>query len=250
MNFTILTLFPEFTDFFFTQGVIERAVEKGIVSGASVDIRDFSFDRHRTVDDRPYGGGCGMVMKPDVLAAAIGYAKKNAPDSRVILMTPQGKPFDQKKAWALSREERDLIFVCGRYEGFDERIRHDFIDEEISIGDYVMTGGELAAMVIIDSVARLIPGVLGGCNSAEMDSFAGDRLEHAHYTRPFEFKGMAVPEVLVSGNHEKIKKWRTSSSIKRTFIKRPDLFNKTEINSEEREILRKWCQELEELVKK
>ena len=250
MNFTVLTLFPEFIDFFFTRGVIGKAVEKKLIAGKTVNIRDFAHDRHRTVDDRPYGGGCGMVMKPDILAAAIRSVKKTAPDSRVILMTPQGSPFDQKKAWELSREENDLVFVCGRYEGIDERIRNGFVDEEISIGDYVMTGGELAAMVIIDSVARLVPGVLGGCESAEMDSFTGDRLEHAHYTRPFEFEGKDVPEVLISGDHEKIRQWRTSSSVKRTFIKRPDLFNKKELDLKEKEILSKWCQQLEQLIGK
>ncbi len=250
MNFTVLTLFPEFIDFFFSQGVIGRAVEKGLISGKTVNIRDFAHDRHRTVDDRPYGGGCGMVMKPDILAAAIRYARKNTPDSKVILMTPQGRSFDQKKAWDLSLEKKDLVFVCGRYEGVDERIRSNFVDEEISIGDYVMTGGELAAMVIIDSVARLIPKVLGGCESAEMDSFTGDRLEHAQYTRPFEFEGDTVPEVLISGNHEKIRQWRASSSVKRTFIKRPDLFNKKELDFKEKEILSKWCEKLEKLIGK
>lgn len=250
MNFTVLTLFPEFIDFFFSQGVIGRAVEKGLISGKTVNIRDFAHDRHRTVDDRPYGGGCGMVMKPDILAAAIRYARKNTPDSKVILMTPQGRSFDQKKAWDLSLEKKDLVFVCGRYEGVDERIRSNFVDEEISIGDYVMTGGELAAMVIIDSVARLIPKVLGGCESAEMDSFTGDRLEHAQYTRPFEFEGDTVPEVLISGDHEKIRQWRASSSVKRTFIKRPDLFNKKELDFKEKEILSKWCEKLEKLIGK
>ena len=250
MNFTVLTLFPEFIDFFFSQGVIGRAVEKGLISGKTVNIRDFAHDRHRTVDDRPYGGGCGMVMKPDILAAAIRYARKNTPDSKVILMTPQGRSFDQKKAWDLSLEKKDLVFVCGRYEGVDERIRNNFVDEEISIGDYVMTGGELAAMVIIDSVARLIPKVLGGCESAEMDSFTGDRLEHAQYTRPFEFEGDTVPEVLISGDHEKIRQWRASSSVKRTFIKRPDLFNKKELDFKEKEILSKWCEKLEKLIGK
>jgi tRNA (guanine37-N1)-methyltransferase len=250
MNFTVLSLFPEFIDFFLTQGVIGKAVEKGLITGRTVNIRAFAHDRHKTVDDRPYGGGCGMVMKPDILAAAIRSVKKNAPDSKVILMTPQGRPFDQKKAWELSREEKNLVFVCGRYEGIDERIRSGFVDEEISIGDYVMTGGELAAMVIIDSVARLVPKVLGGSESAEMDSFTGDRLEHAHYTRPFEFEGVKVPEVLISGDHEKIRQWRTSSSVKRTFIKRPDLFNKKELDLKEKKILSKWCEELEQLIGK
>ncbi len=250
MNFIVLTLFPGFVDFFFTQGVIGKAVASGIISGETINIRNFATDNHRTVDDRPYGGGCGMVMKPDILGSAIWSAKKNAPDSKVILMTPQGKPFDQKKAWELSREKKSLIFVCGRYEGIDERVCDTFVDEEISIGDYVMTGGELAVMVIIDSVARLVPGVLGGCESAEKDSFKNDRLEYAHYTRPFEFENMKVPGVLVSGDHEKIRQWRTWSSIQRTFIKRPDLFNRKKPDAKEKEILKEWCRELENLVGK
>ncbi len=250
MDFTILTLFPEFVDFFFNQGVIGRAAAKGIISGKAINIRDFSSDRHNTVDDRPYGGGCGMVMKPDVLASAIKFAKQNSPDSKVIFMTPQGKPFDQEKAWDFSRNEKGLIFICGRYEGVDERICHEFIDEEISIGDYVMTGGELAAMVIADAVARLVPGVLGGKDSAESDSFSEHRIEYAHYTRPFEFEGMKVPDVLVSGNHEKIRQWRIRSSLMRTFMKRPDLFDKRKPDSEEKKILKQWCMQLEELIGK
>ena len=191
-----------------------------------------------------------MVMKPDILASAIKHAKKNTPDSKVIFMTPQGQPFDQKKAWEFSREKKGLIFICGRYEGIDERICSCFVDEEISIGDYVMTGGELAAMVIIDAVARLVPEVLGGEQSAETDSFSEARLEYAQYTRPFEFEGIKVPGVLLSGNHEKVRQWRKISSVKRTFIKRPDLFDKRNPDREERKILKQWCRQLEQLVEK
>lgn len=248
MRFEVLTLFPELFDSFFRHGIIGRAIEKRIVSGSSINIRDFSLDRHHTVDDRPYGGGCGMVMKPEPLTAAIRSARTLNPGSSVILMTPQGRPFDQEKALTLASEKQGLIFVCGRYEGIDERITHSLVDEEISIGDYVMTGGELAAMVIIDCVTRLLPGVLGKDESSEVDSFRDERLEHDQYTRPFEFEGMKVPDVLRSGNHEKIENWRMVSSLKRTFLKRPDLFKKRKPDQEEKKILAQWRQELEELV--
>lgn len=249
MKFTVLTLFPELVDSFFMQGVIGRALDKKIISGIAVNIRDFSTDRHRTVDDKPYGGGCGMVMKPEPLAAAIRYAKQSNPDSRVIYMTPQGRPFDQRAACELASASQGLILVCGRYEGVDERICQEYVNEEISIGDYVMTGGELAAMVIVDAVARLIPGVLGGETSADADSFKNDRLEHGQYTRPSEFEGMAVPDVLLSGNHADVEAWRKAASLKRTWLKRPDLFNERKPDQEEKTILRAWCQELEALVR-
>jgi len=249
MDFTVLTLFPELIGSFFKHGMISRGIEKNLITGHCINIRDFSTDRHNTVDDRPYGGGSGMVMKPEPLQAAILYAKKRAPKSKVVLMTPQGTRFNQGKAFELASENEGLIFVCGRYEGIDERIYTMLVDEEISIGDYVMTGGELASMVIIDSIARLIPGVLGSCESSKSDSFTDDRLEYAQYTRPEEFEGIKVPDVLLSGNHEKINQWRKRSSLQRTFLKRPDLFKKTELRAEEKKILKQWCQELEILVR-
>ncbi|MFH2092517.1 MAG: tRNA (guanosine(37)-N1)-methyltransferase TrmD [Pseudomonadota bacterium] len=249
MNFTVLTLFPELVDAFFDHGMIFRGIEKNLITGHCINIRDFSFDRHNTVDDKPYGGGSGMIMKPEPLQAAILEAKKMGQASRVILMTPQGKRFDQRKAEQMIRENQDLIFVCGRYEGVDERINSQLIDEEISIGDYVMTGGELAAMAIIDSVARLIPGVLGSCESSMSDSFSDDRLEYAQYTRPEEFEGQMVPPVLLSGNHEQIRQWRKRSSLQRTFLKRPDLFESSALDAEEKTILKQWCQELLTLVR-
>lgn len=250
MDFTVLTLFPELMDAFFNHGMILRGIEKKLISGKSINIRDFSNDRHNTVDDRPYGGGSGMIMKPEPLQAAIIKARKETPDSRVILMSPQGKRFNQRTAQNLAADKKGLIFVCGRYEGIDERIYSQWIDDEISIGDYVMTGGELAAMTIIDSVARLVPGVLGSSESSKSDSFSDDRLEYAQYTRPEEFNGQTVPEVLLSGNHEKIRQWRKKSSFMRTFLKRPDLFETTALDAEEKEIVKQWCQELEILVKK
>ncbi len=249
MQFTVLTLFPELLFAFFDHGIIGRAREKSLIAGSCINIRDFAVDRHKSVDDRPYGGGCGMVMTPEPLSRAIDEARKRTGNARVLLMSPQGKPFEQKHAQRFAARGENLIFVCGRYEGIDERIYHDLVDEEVSIGDYVMTGGELASMVIMDAVTRLLPGVLGGELSAEKDSFQHHRLEHAHYTRPFEFKGMMVPEVLLSGNHGEIEKWRQSSSLKRTFIKRPDLFHKEKLTADEKACLKLWCREIEALVK-
>ncbi|ACN16181.1 TrmD [Desulforapulum autotrophicum HRM2] len=248
INFTVLTLFPELVDPFFEHGIISRAVDKNIITGKSVNIRDFSSDRHNTVDDRPYGGGCGMLMKPEPLALAINAAKQGSADSRVILMTPQGRRFDQGLALDLAARSEDLIFVCGRYEGIDERVCHTLVDDEISIGDYVMTGGELAAMVIIDAITRLLPGVLGGETSADVDSFRDDRLEHAQFTRPPAFESMDVPSVLLSGDHGAIERWRKRSSLKRTLLNRPDLLAKRALDGEERKILKTWCQELEALI--
>ncbi|SMC88108.1 tRNA (Guanine37-N(1)-) methyltransferase [Desulfocicer vacuolatum DSM 3385] len=249
MGFTVLTLFPELITSFFNHGIIGRAMEKKLIVGDTINIRDFTLDRHKSVDDKPYGGGCGMVMTPEPLFRAIDEARSRRGNARVLLMSPQGKPFDQSRAREFAAAGENLIFVCGRYEGIDERVYHGEVDEEISIGDYVMTGGELAAMVIVDAVTRLLPGVLGGESSAELDSFENHRLEHAHYTRPFEFEGMTVPEVLLSGNHGEIEKWRRSSSLKRTFIKRPDLFHKETLSAEEKACLKIWCRELEALVK-
>jgi tRNA (guanine37-N1)-methyltransferase len=208
-----------------------------------------------------------MVMKPEPLALAIEAARNESAgknytkekytrekpaesnsSSRVILMTPQGRRFDQRLALDLAAGDEDLIFVCGRYEGIDERVCSKFVDDEISIGDYVMTGGELAAMVIIDAVTRLLPGVLGGEDSAEQDSFRDDRLEYAQFTRPSVFESMEVPSILLSGDHGKIEHWRRTSSLKRTFLNRPDLFKQRTLDEQEKKILKSWCQELEELI--
>jgi len=180
MDFTVLTLFPDLVSSFFEHGMISRGIEKKLITGNCINIRDFSTDRHHTVDDRPYGGGSGMIMKPEPLQAAILAAKRRTPDTPVVLMSPQGTRFNQEKAMALALRNKGLIFVCGRYEGIDERITTTLVDEEISIGDYVMTGGELASMVIIDSITRFMPGVLGSCEYAKSDSITGVRLEYAH----------------------------------------------------------------------
>lgn len=248
MNFDVLTIFPEMFDLFWDHGIVRRAIESGKISACATDIRGFAEGRHRVTDDRPYGGGCGMVMKPEPLAGAIRNAKQRSPRSKTILLTPQGRVFNQKLAAQLAGLD-GLVLVCGRYEGVDERICHDFIDDEISLGDYVLTGGELGAMIIVDAVTRLIPGTLGNVDSAEKDSFSQDVLEHAHYTRPAVFEGRAVPEVLLSGNHQAIDQWRQETAMIRTFLKRPDLLKNKRLDGGEIEILKKWCREIEKIIR-
>lgn len=248
MNFAVLTLFPEMIDSFWNTGIIRRAVLGGLIKGSSVNIRDFASDRHKTCDDRPYGGGCGMVMKPEPLVQALREVKKTMPKALTVLMSPQGRRFNQKMAEELSMIE-EIIIICGRYEGIDERFITGFVDEEISIGDYVLSGGEIGAMAVIDSVSRLVPGVLGGgMESAELDTFSNGLIEHAHYTRPEHFEGQSVPGVLLSGNHREIDKWRLESSLKRTFMKRPDLFDSRIFSAEEKAVIKKWIKELDRFV--
>ncbi len=246
MQFSVLTIFPEIFDSFLSHGIIRRAIEGNIITVNPLDIRDFAEGKHRITDDRPYGGGAGMVMKPEPLAGAIAEARKLMPGGRTILLSPQGRPFKQSVAAEFSLLE-GLIFICGRYEGVDERI-YKYIDDEISIGDYVLTGGEPAAMIIIDAVTRLLPGALGGEASAEKDSFTDDLLEHAHYTRPPEFEGESVPDVLLSGNHGIIEDWRLGSSLVRTLIKRPDLLEKRILSSREKQVLKQWCEYIERFI--
>ena len=247
MKFVVLTIFPDMFNPFWEHGIVKRAIDRNKISASTVNIRDFAKGRHRVTDDRPYGGGSGMVMKPEPLSAAIRSAKKAALSSKTILLTPQGRRLDQDMACRLASLQ-GLILVCGRYEGVDERVCQDLIDYEISIGDYVLTGGELAAMVIIDAVARLIPGVLGGADSAEKDSFSDSLLEYAHYTRPQTCEGAQVPEVLLSGHHKEIEKWRLESSLIRTFLKRPDLLKNKSLERQEIEILKKWCLDIEKII--
>lgn len=238
MDFGIVTIFPGMFDSFLAYGIIRRALEEAIIRVVPIDLRDYSQGKHRTTDDRPYGGGAGMVMKPEPLADAIIEARKQLPDAKTVILSPQGRPFAQSIARELAKL-KGLILVCGRYEGVDERI-YKYIDDELSIGDYVLTGGEIAAMVIIDAVTRLLPGALGGADSADKDSFTDHLLEHAHYTRPPVFEEESVPEVLLSGHHDRVKAWRHESSLIRTLLKRPDLFDKKEIGSPDKEILKKW----------
>jgi len=248
MDVAVLTIFPEMFERFWHHGIVRRAIAQGHLNGKAVDIRAYAEDRHKVTDDRPYGGGCGMVMKPEPLAKALRRTRARMPDAATLLMTPQGRPFSQQTAADLAGR-KGLIFICGRYEGVDERFAEEFVDDEISIGDYVLTGGELPAMVIVDAVVRLIPGVLGGGASAAQDSFADGLLEHAHYTRPREFEGREVPEVLLSGNHAAIAQWRLEGALGRTFINRPDLLETRDFSAQEIAILRKWSQRLENLIR-
>ncbi len=223
MRIDILTLFPEMFQNVLGESILKIAREKELVSFHLHKIRDFSNDKHRCVDDKPYGGGAGMVMKPEPVFNAVEAVELlNDAAPTKILLTPQGVTFNQGIADDLSKKDR-LMIICGRYEGFDERIRSGIDALEISIGDYVLTGGEIPAMVVIDSIARLVPGVLGGDNSLQDESFVNRMLEYPQYTRPAEFRGMKVPEVLKSGHHSKIKEWKTENAILRTQERRPDL---------------------------
>ncbi len=250
MHFSVLTLFPEMFSALQVGGIVKRSVESRLISIETIDIRDFATDRHRTVDDRPYGGGCGMVMKPEPLAEAIRHAKGKYPGGRTVLLSPRGRLFDHGLARGLAAGRSELILVCGRYEGIDERICEQLIDEELSVGDYVLTGGELAAMVIIDAVTRLIPGTLGNECSAQEDSFSTGLLEHPQYTRPRSFGGAEVPEILLSGNHDLIRKWRRQASIIQTLLKRFDLLEDVLFTSEDLEFLEKLRQNIETITEK
>jgi tRNA (guanine37-N1)-methyltransferase len=249
MNFTVLTIFPEMFSALLGAGVIKRAIERQYISVEPINIRDFAKDRHRTVDDRPYGGGCGMVMKPEPVAEAIRHARKKHPEAYTLLLTPQGRLFTQRVAQELAGCS-GIILVCGRYEGVDERIREHLVDEELSIGDYVLTGGEVAAMVVIDTVSRLVPGTLGSEHSAHEDSFSTGRLEYPQYTRPKSFEGANVPEVLLSGDHGAIRQWRQQTSLIRTLSKRPDLLMDRPLTTGDIEFMKKLQQDIETIIDK
>jgi tRNA (guanine37-N1)-methyltransferase len=220
----ILTIFPDVCRSVFNESILKRACEKNLATLDAVDLRRWTSDRHRTVDDAPYGGGPGMVMKIEPIDQALSEIR--CPDSKVILMSPQGRPFSDQVARELALET-DLIFLCGHYEGIDQRVADNLVDDEISIGDYVLTSGVLPALVITDAVVRLIPGVLGDQQSAEQDSFAEGILDHPHYTRPAEYKGWKVPDVLLSGNHKAIAEWRKETALSTTRSRRPDLIKPT-----------------------
>ncbi len=238
MNIHVLSLFPEMFTGVFGSSILKKAQEKEAVKLSVTDFRQFSNNKHSQVDDYPYGGGAGMVLKPEPLFNAVEALVEEGKKPRIILMCPQGERYTQAKAEELAGEE-DLVFVCGHYEGYDERIREYLVTDELSIGDFVLTGGELAAMTIIDSVVRLLPGVLGNDDSPVLDSFSTGLLEHPHYTRPADFRGMKVPDVLLSGNHAKIEQWRMEQSLKRTFERRPDLLEQLELSSEQQKYLNK-----------
>ena len=233
MKFDILTLFPEVFDPVLNNSIIGRACKKGLIEINTHNIRDYSLDKHRKTDDYPYGGGCGMVMTAQpIYDAYIDVTKELDYKPKVIYMSPQGSVLNQKKALQL-RDEKHLIILCGHYEGVDERIIEKIVDEEISIGDYVLTGGELPAMVLIDCVSRLVPGVLSSGESYSDESHYNGLLEYPQYTRPYDFMGSKVPDVLLSGNHKDIERWRRIKSLARTYEKRPDLFEKLSLSEDE-----------------
>jgi len=236
MRLDILTLFSGIFSSFLAESILARAIKKGLLEIGLIDIRSFAPGPHRVTDDRPYGGGSGMVMKAEPVCRALESVVRVSEKSLVILLTPQGQTFNQSVAWKLAQLDQ-LILICGRYEGVDERIREGWVDLELSIGDYVLSGGELGAMVIVDAVSRLIPGVLGGEGSNLEDSFQDGLLEYPQYTRPRVFEGMEVPSVLLSGDHEKIRRWRRTQSLKRTLERRPDLVEKAELSDEDKAIL-------------
>jgi tRNA (guanine37-N1)-methyltransferase len=224
-QFQVITVFPEMIQAAMAAGVFFQAQKNSLLSLSCINPRDFTSDTHRTVDDRPFGGGDGMIMLPEPLEKSIAKAKLEQPDSKVIFLSPQGKPLTHQKAQALSLEP-GLILLCGRYGGIDQRVINQLVDEEISTGDYVISGGELAACVVMDAVSRFVPGVLGHRDSAEKDSFAEGLLEHPNFTRPREYQGQSVPEVLLSGNHKNIHEWKLLVSYLVTLQKRPDLIEK------------------------
>ncbi|MDP4083014.1 MAG: tRNA (guanosine(37)-N1)-methyltransferase TrmD [Bacillota bacterium] len=241
MKIDVLTLFPEMFSGVFGQSILKKAAEKEAVEFNLVNFRDFADNKHQSVDDYPYGGGAGMVLKPQPIFDAVADLTKHTENkkTRIILLCPQGERHTQKKAEELANEEH-LIFICGHYEGYDERIREYLVTDELSIGDYVLTGGELGAMVVIDSVVRLLPEVLGNEESHIKDSFSTGMLEHPHYTRPADFRGMAVPDVLVSGNHKFIEEWRVKEALRRTLLRRPDLFDNVNLTDQQE----KWLMDI------
>ncbi len=242
LNIIVVTLFPEMINAVTEFGVTGRGVSNGLLNVSVINPRDYADGPHRNVDDRPYGGGPGMVMMLEPLQKAIHHARKILPDARVIYLSPQGKTLNQSAVRQLA-DNTDLILVSGRYEGIDQRLIDQEVDEEWSIGDYVVSGGELAAMVLIDAMARTVPGVLGDATSAEQDSFVDGLLDFPHYTRPERIAGQSVPEVLLSGDHEAIRKWRVKQALGRTWLKRPDLLEDIELSEEQSRLLTEFKQE-------
>lgn len=245
MRFDILTVFPEFMEAGVGFSIVKRAQDKGALEVVVHNFRDYTHDRHRSTDDAPFGPGAGMVMKPEPIFECVEGIREKLDDpakAKVLLMTPQGEPFSQRLARELSGESH-LIMLCGHYEGVDERVREHLVDREISIGDYVLTGGELPALVVLDAVTRLLPGVLGDDESSVEESFSEDLLEYPHYTRPADFRGWKVPDILLSGHHAEIAKWRRMKAIERTLERRPDLLERAELSKSDRETLLKLLAE-------
>ena len=244
MIFDVLTLFPGMFASPLQESILGRAIKQELLQVCTHNLRDWAEGKHLSVDDAPYGGGNGMVMKPEPIARAVTELKQKAPTAKVLLMTPQGVPFKQQHARELACES-GLIFLCGRYEGFDERVRQTLVDAEFSIGDFVLTGGELPAMVMIDAISRHLPGVLGSSDSVEADSFSDGLLEYPQYTRPAVFNGMSVPEMLLSGDHGKIASWRREQQLLRTLQRRPELLENVSLSDQDRKVLERLRKELE-----
>ena len=238
MQFDVFTLLPEVFPAYLESSIMQRARERGLIDVHVHNIRDYTHDKHHTTDDTPYGGGGGMVMKPEPVFEAVESVLGPETDCPIIMLTPQGRVFNQSIAQELVQHPR-LALLCGRYEGIDERIRTNLITDEISIGDYVLTGGELPALILVDALARLIPDVLGDPDGASDDSHATGLLEYPHYTRPPEFRGLTAPDILLSGDHGKIAKWRREQALLRTYNKRPDMLEKAELTKEDRKFLDK-----------
>lgn len=246
MHFHVITLFPEMVEQMCDYGVLGRAVKRGIIKLSCWNPRDFTQDRHRTVDDRPYGGGPGMLMKVQPLAEAIMAAKQQAGEqARVVYLSPQGRRLNQQAIKEMAGQ-KDMILIAGRYEGIDERLIEQCVDEEWSIGDYVLSGGEMPALIMIDAVARMLPEVLGDADSAQQDSFMQGLLDHPHYTRPEEIDGRTVPDVLLSGDHKVIERWRNRQALKRTWLRRPDLLETLQLSEEQKQWLSEFQQEHEQ----
>lgn len=245
MKIDILTLFPEMFESPFGYSIIKRAIDGGHVAIQPINFRDYGIGKHKIVDDTPYGGGAGMLLKPEPIFEAIHDIEENNPTTtkRIVLMDPAGQPFDQEMAEEFSKEEH-LVFICGHYEGYDERIR-TLVTDEVSLGDYVLTGGELAAMVMVDATVRLLPGVVGNIDSILEDSHSTGLLEHPHYTRPVEYEGQLVPQVLRSGNHQLIEEWRHKESLRRTYERRPDLIAQRDLSKQEKI----WLEEFQSEIK-
>ena len=248
MRCDIVTLFPDMVLPVLSQSMLKRAQEKGLLQVTVHNLRDYTQDRHRVVDDTPYGGGAGMVIKAEPVLCAIDALRQESGQGehasmRILIPSPQGRPFTHQVAEELQRDPRRIVFICGHYEGFDERVRVGLKAEEVSIGDYVLTNGELPALVMLDAAVRLIPGVLGDPDSAQQDSFVDATLDFPHYTRPPEVRGMVVPDVLLSGNHEAIRRWRRKEALRSTYVKRPELLQDRLLNEEDRRLLDEIVQE-------
>ncbi|NOX20324.1 MAG: tRNA (guanosine(37)-N1)-methyltransferase TrmD [Nitrospirae bacterium] len=242
MRFDVLTIFPEIINAYISVSIMKRAIDRGLVDVHVHNIRDYTTDKHRQVDDYPYGGGSGMVFKAEPIFRAVESIEADGIKRLKLLTSPGGRVFTQDVAREYAKSHRAILIICGRYEGVDERVK-SIIDEEISIGDYVLTGGELASLVIIDAVSRLIPGVLGDEASTEEESFSDGLLEYPQYTRPREFRGMRVPEVLLSGNHQMVRRWRRKEALRRTLKQRPDLIEKIELTEEDRRLIKEIKEE-------